>query len=291
MNTFQRQTLASGGRFAAHSAQSPRTWNADHVAVAEHDFTSAITICDGFGDNPEAVACARIAAKSAAVAAAHSGMAQVGVAAARATVGAYHQQVPTSQRATATIVTAVLTDWSLDLAWAGDSQAFALTSDKMLHALTVPYHPLRPEPCNVTDGPVHQRRIWLEYSGGDSSAEVLEISQLLLCSDGLTEKVTYPHIAEVLRGGAPMPAAICTELVDLAYTSGAGGNVTVAVIDLPDRTDPGFGAVLQGATAPLPPRIPSAAVLTLADAPAEVRRRRDRSARRLSPRRVQGYAA
>ncbi|MFD8564669.1 PP2C family protein-serine/threonine phosphatase [Streptosporangium canum] len=292
-STSLRQTLSSGGRFAAHSERGPRIWNADHLAIAEHHLTSAITICDGAGDDIEAASCARMAAETAAAAAAHTGMAMAGVGAARQAVEIYYQATPPGQDATATIITAVLTNFSLNLAWAGDSQAFALTRDGMLHPLTKPYHPLRPEPRNVAAGPIHHRHIWLEHPGGDGPAEVLEISRLLLCSDGLTEKVTHTHIAEVLRGGAPMPAAICTELVDLAYTAGTHDNVTVAVIDLPDRTDPGSGAALQVVGAPLlPPRPPGAAVLTLTDAPTGARRRRrDRSTRRLSPRPVRVCAA
>jgi protein phosphatase len=51
---------------------------------------------------------------------------------------------------------------------------------------------------------------------------------ILVCTDGLTDMVPDPAIAEVLGGGATAQAT-CQALVDLALSAGGKDNVTVAV--------------------------------------------------------------
>jgi serine/threonine protein phosphatase PrpC len=226
-------SLAGGGRLVARSEIGWRRYNADHVAFAEYGRTGAVVICDGVDDDAESADCARIAAHVAAVTAANTRAARTGVGAARAAVGDYYQGAPPGQDTTATILVAVLTDNSINLAWAGDSVAFALTHDGVLHALTEPHHPLWPKPCNVTAGPIHQRHIWLEHPGGDGAADVVDTRRLLLCSDGLTERLSCEQIATALRITNSGPTTACAELLKTAFNARTGDNVTIAVIDLP----------------------------------------------------------
>ncbi len=58
--------------------------------------------------------------------------------------------------------------------------------------------------------------------------ELRDRDRILLCSDGLTEAVSDPQIADVLER-TPAPEAACRALVDLALDRGAPDNVTVVI--------------------------------------------------------------
>lgn len=60
--------------------------------------------------------------------------------------------------------------------------------------------------------------------------------RLLLCSDGLSDPVSFETIEEVLRHGQPME--VCRKLIDLALRSGGPDNVTVVVADVVDTDSP-----------------------------------------------------
>ncbi|WP_329431291.1 protein phosphatase 2C domain-containing protein (plasmid) [Streptosporangium sp. NBC_01495] len=234
MTSMSWQRRLSSGHFAARCERGPREVNADYLALQEFSYTTAIAICDGTGDDYEAATCARIGAEITAVAVAQTGRAIGGVTAAREALTDYYQEGALyAQDAAATVVTAVVTDKGIDLAWAGDSVAFALDRAGTLHTPTTPYPPLYPRPCNITAGPIHYRYIWREHPGGSTQGEVIDVERLLLCSDGLTHHVTNEQITSILLNTAGDPVAACDDLVEAVYGAKTYGNVTVAVLDLP----------------------------------------------------------
>ncbi|WP_329431336.1 hypothetical protein OG339_48060 (plasmid) [Streptosporangium sp. NBC_01495] len=232
------QPLADGRWFAARSERGLRHWNTDYVTITEGPcIGTAIAISDGDADEAGAALRARMAAEITAFTTAQTGMACAGVAAARSALSAYDQVIPPKTTTAAAILTAFFTTHAIRLAWVGNLMAFGLTSDGILHTLTEHSHPVKSGPREVTTDLIHQRRIRLRCPEAYGPADAMEISRLLLCSDGLTEQTSREHIAEILRSAPPLPAAACTELVDLALTAGTRDNVTVAVIDLPPRAD------------------------------------------------------
>ncbi|GAA3832225.1 hypothetical protein GCM10022226_61820 [Sphaerisporangium flaviroseum] len=231
-------TLPIGGFGATLTRRGPRDWNADHVAVRTTSYPGqviAIAIADGAGDTPIAAHCAQIAAETTAAAAAHTAMAEAGIHAARQAVRYFYDQDPDEQTAVATIVTAVITDRGIDIAWVGDSVVFALDTDGVLHALTEPSHPLRPLPNNVTDGTIRSRFLWIADPGDQEVDLRLDVRRLLVTSDGLTHHITPTEISDILIT-ADSPQTACQALADAAEDIDTYDNVTVAVIDLAGDT-------------------------------------------------------
>jgi protein phosphatase len=62
----------------------------------------------------------------------------------------------------------------------------------------------------------------LELQNGD---------RLLLCTDGLSDMVSDPQIADVLQH-QPEPQAACTLLIERALDAGGKDNVTVVLCDV-----------------------------------------------------------
>ena len=139
---------------------------------------------------------------------------------------------------TLTMAYSVATD--LYVVHAGDTRAYIfhdgelqqVTNDHTLVQMLVNHGALTPEAArshkrrnvvtNVVGGPapgVHAEVHKIRVADGDI---------LLLCSDGLTEPVGDPAIAEVL-GREADPQAACEALVELALAVGAPDNVTVVV--------------------------------------------------------------
>jgi serine/threonine protein phosphatase PrpC len=66
-----------------------------------------------------------------------------------------------------------------------------------------------------------------------------EGDRLLLCTDGVSDYVSDPQIAQLLR--APDAQAAANQLVQLALRQGGRDNVTAVIADLAFRTDPRDG--------------------------------------------------
>ncbi|MEV0150026.1 MULTISPECIES: hypothetical protein [unclassified Nonomuraea] len=226
--------LPIGGDLAVQSDPGPRPWNAHHVTINAYRRSTAVAIGDGdsLNDHDHASFYARIAAETSAAAAAHSANAAAGVHAARQALAiSFAEEADRSSTESGAIVaglmTAVVTDWLIDLSWTGNALAFALTSDNAVHAL------VRPNPATWALQPVQHRQVWREHSGppGDA-AEVLDVRRLLLCSDGLALPLRVGEITRIFSREASAPA-LCAQLVAAANQAGALDNLTVAIIDLP----------------------------------------------------------
>jgi protein phosphatase len=78
------------------------------------------------------------------------------------------------------------------------------------------------------------RNVLLRHIGGGASRvdlrhfELRSGDQLLLSTDGLTDLVSEPQIAEVLRSAATAQAA-CDRLVEMALAAGGKDNITVVL--------------------------------------------------------------
>jgi serine/threonine protein phosphatase PrpC len=113
-----------------------------------------------------------------------------------------------------------------------DDQLVRLTTDRTLHQWLGAAHARRPE-----DAPPDLRNAVGETSGGQPdgpvSIEQVQLAsgdRLLLCTNGLTDVVSEPEIAEALTSRRH-PREQCQELVDLALTAGSADDVTVIVAD------------------------------------------------------------
>jgi protein phosphatase len=226
------------------STRRAHDYNADHVALSTSLplRATAIAIADGHGDDAIAVICAEIAAETAAPAAAHTAMAAAGINAAREAVYHFFAADPEDQIATAAIVTAVITDRGIDLAWAGDSLVLALDTRNALHLLTDPQHPLDPALFNVSDGTIRERFVWTVDSPRMQRQDDLrlDVRRLVVCSNGLTHHLTPEEITQVLIR-ATTPQEACYMLAAAAVSADTNDNITIAVADLP---------VTQGDVAP-----------------------------------------
>lgn len=77
----------------------------------------------------------------------------------------------------------------------------------------------------------------LSGDGGEAQADVFHNElrtndRLLLCTDGLSDMVAGPLIAEVLGDHPTDPQAACNRLVELALDAGGSDNITVVLCDV-----------------------------------------------------------
>jgi len=123
---------------------------------------------------------------------------------------------------------------------AGDSRCY-LFRDRTLHRLTRDHtlvgEMVRQGALQPEQAAHHQlRHVITNVIGGTTpgvQAEVHKVQleahdRLLLCSDGLTEMVPEPEIADILHG-EPEPSRACQRLVDRANELGGKDNVTVVL--------------------------------------------------------------
>jgi len=60
---------------------------------------------------------------------------------------------------------------------------------------------------------------------------LVDLSHMLLCSDGLWDMLTDATIAQILTS-APSPDKACQQLIEAANAAGGADNVTVMVVKL-----------------------------------------------------------
>ncbi|SPL88423.1 unnamed protein product [[Actinomadura] parvosata subsp. kistnae] len=217
-STYTRHLpLSIGGELALRSDPGPHPWNVHRACVAGYRAGFAVAICEGDSldrDKERARAHARIAAEVSAVAAAHTANAAAGLYAGRSALetSVADEGLPFPSQMTrivTSLLTAVITDWTIDLCWTGESvNAFALTADLALHALihSSPHQRTRP-PHAI--GPVRRRQVWREPPGpGHHDERILDIRRLLLCSDSLTLPLGTDGLSRLLRRDTrpPRPA-------------------------------------------------------------------------------------
>lgn len=153
----------------------------------------------------------------------------------------------------ATLTAVIIKDGNAIIGQVGDSRAYLiragwirqLTKDQSMIQVLIDAGVLKPEEAAQSS----QRNIILKALG---SADELapELSRvrlasgdcLLLCSDGLSNKVADAEMLEIVLKADTLPRA-CTQLVDLANERGGDDNITVILV----RVDGGNDTSLQNA--------------------------------------------
>lgn len=146
-----------------------------------------------------------------------------------------------------TVTAALLRAGQLTLVHAGDSRAYLLREgalvrltrdDTFVQALVdqgvvspedARRHPQRSLVTRVLQG--------AEVAPTVSTVPVAVGDRLLLCSDGLSDVVPDPTIAQTLAG-YPQPGECAEQLVKLAHQAGAPDNVTVVIADVVPAAPP-----------------------------------------------------
>jgi PPM family protein phosphatase len=136
---------------------------------------------------------------------------------------------------------AVTTDGHLQLAHVGDSRAYLLrdgaleqlTTDHTVVAELVRRGRLTPELAAIhPERSILTRAVGLDPRIPVDTPDALDLrpgDQYLLCSDGLTEAVADPTIAELLSANGDGDAA-CRSLIDAANEAGGPDNITVVLV-------------------------------------------------------------
>lgn len=150
-----------------------------------------------------------------------------------------HAQHDLTLRGMGTTVTAALVEGgTAHIAQVGDSRAYLLrkmtisqlTKDQSLAQYLVDAGQIAPEQMSTV-----QQHIVMQAVGAQetvqvalSTVELRDDDHLLLCSDGLSNKVSAKEMCEIL-GAAPTLNAACDRLVSLANARGGEDNITVVV--------------------------------------------------------------
>ncbi|WP_332630715.1 Stp1/IreP family PP2C-type Ser/Thr phosphatase [Halalkalibacter flavus] len=146
-----------------------------------------------------------------------------------------------------TLVVALCMEEFISIAHIGDSRAYVYnefgfqlkTSDHSLVQELV-----RNGQISEEEAEHHPRRnVLLRALGTESeikidvtTLQVEEEQQILLCSDGLTNKVSNDELKAHLEGFDELPS-IADKLINLANERGGEDNITVAIIDFKDKSD------------------------------------------------------
>lgn len=139
-----------------------------------------------------------------------------------------------------TWTSAYVTGWDCILAHIGDSRAYLfragevirLTRDHTLAQLLVDEGMKREQAAPF-------RHVVMNSLGGSSGDVIPDVDhvmlqsgdRLMLCTDGLSDLVTSPEIATILRT-VPNPQDACDKLIESALDRGGKDNVTVIVTDV-----------------------------------------------------------
>ena len=140
----------------------------------------------------------------------------------------------------ATVVALLIQNAIGNVAWAGDSRAYLMRSDKLrllTRDHTVVQDLVESGALNPDDAEHHpESHIVTRAVGGAEELEVDHVTvpliigdRLLLCSDGLTACVDEHSIAQALEGEST-PEAVCRTLVAEALQNGAPDNVSVITV-------------------------------------------------------------
>lgn len=144
-----------------------------------------------------------------------------------------------------TATVALVTGKRLFVGHVGDTRAYLLRRGQ-LHRLTADHSWVQEQVqagvLSPRDAVAHPRRNVLTRSLGNqpvvrvdrSTRELENEDVLLLCSDGLTIKVSDSEITKALQGNRD-PQKVCGFLVDLANQRGGQDNITVLVARLSDQ--------------------------------------------------------
>ncbi len=149
----------------------------------------------------------------------------------------------------------LLRDGALEQVTKDDTFVQSLVDEGRLAPEDVSSHPQRSLILKALTGrPVEPTTQIREARAGD---------RYMLCSDGLSDPVSFDTIQEVLAVGTPDEAA--TKLIDLALRGGGPDNVTVVVADVVDPDAP--DSSVTAADLPTTPALAGAVDLTASESP------------------------
>lgn len=161
-----------------------------------------------------------------------------------------------------TLVAAVLVGRKVYVANVGDSRAY-LVNSQGISQITEDHswveEQVRAGLLNNEQARRHPQRNLVTRALGSKPAVEVDLFEgeitagdiLLLCSDGLTGRITDPEIADIVRASAPSEAA--RRLVALANDRGGNDNITVLIISA-DEATPTVKAPLPASGKPQPAR-------------------------------------
>lgn len=143
-----------------------------------------------------------------------------------------------------TIVAAICTKNFVTIGHIGDSRCYTLSEEYM--SLITEDHSLVNElvkhgEISKEDAESHPRKHVLLRALGTESAVTLDIKtlileegdQLLLCSDGLSNKVTMQEMKMILQSSEPLEVK-AKHLIERANTLGGEDNITLVIVDYAD---------------------------------------------------------
>lgn len=163
---------------------------------------------------------------------------------------AVQMQVP-SGGTTATAM-AVRGDFAY-FAHVGDSRAYLITNGEHMELITRDHSLVKrlQELNQITqdEADIHPQKNVLYRAIGqntqvDADAATRRLppsSMVLMCSDGLWGVVPEEEILSIIRE-APDPQTACEQLVDAANENGGPDNITVVIVQMPDKTEPAANA-------------------------------------------------
>jgi serine/threonine protein phosphatase PrpC len=221
-----------------------RSHQCDATATANHNGARAYVLLDGIGSSDEIRDWTRTAARRLARAAARRGDAEAGLRA------VYNRYAAEPERhgqwadlPTACAVVAVHTPGKLTVAWCGDSRAYVLSANGVLHRLTEDHNMRRVIPAW---GSRNRVTSWLGSELADEQVKreighpAIETAtrfpvreRLLLASDGAYEPLedSCRNLANYLIGTPAEAARDFTESA-IAHAGGYADNATVLIADL-----------------------------------------------------------
>ena len=156
-----------------------------------------------------------------------------------ASMYAHSQVIPTLEGMGCTLAAALIDGRTLYHLHAGDSRLYLLRHDELFpltadHTYARSMFVTQPDTGDLVD--IGERRLLMQYLGKPEAlvpetghVPLEDGDRLLICSDGLTDPLPDPTIADLLRAH-PEPRAACAALVDAANEAGGPDNITVAVI-------------------------------------------------------------
>ncbi|NRQ31230.1 SpoIIE family protein phosphatase [Nonomuraea sp. NN258] len=236
---MQQMYVPGIARVFFDSIQNGRIHQADYVAVLNGSWALAVAVCDGAGDDPDAADASQISAQIAAAVAGSTNSSLEGLHAARTYLQRRNEEAPPGQEGITTAVVAAITPGGLDLAWVGDSPAWAVMRNGTVVPLTTPScHPCG-TPCNVEER--HEGTTWPHRRPFTLTDDY---ARIVLASDGLTAHLPLSgradHVNAMVDDLARLAALdldgeyVAASLLNLARSGRGRDNTTVAVIDLSD---------------------------------------------------------
>lgn len=226
-------TVKGVARVHYDSDINKRRHQADYVTAIDGAWALGVAVCDGAGDDLDAAEAAQMSAQIAAAVAGSTARATEGIATARNYLDMRNAVAPFGQEGITTALVAAVTSGGLDLAWCGDSPAWAVSRDGAIVPLTDPScHPLTP--CSA--------EFWHGAEPHHRFVETDDWVRIILATDGVTSHLPaserQAHAAAMIDDLSRIAApdldggVVVTELRDNAKHHGGRDNITVAVIDL-----------------------------------------------------------